>query len=56
MVIEHDERCEDGTDDPCLICRSEELDPDFLAMIEAAAAQPGQAMTAEEAIGWLRRL
>jgi hypothetical protein len=56
IVVEHDGRCDDGTDEPCPICRSEELDPDFLAMIEKAAAQPGQVMTADEAIEWLRTL
>jgi hypothetical protein len=45
---------DDGTDAPCPICRGEELDPDFLARIEAAASQPGRSMTADEAIEWLR--
>ncbi len=54
-MIDHGERCgDDGTDEPCAICRGEELDPDFLAMIEQAAAQPGKAMTFDEAIEWLR--
>lgn len=57
IVIEHGERCDDdGTDDPCPICRGEELDPDFLAWVEHAAAQPGKTMTADEAIEWLRNL
>jgi len=56
-VIEHSERCDDdGTDEPCPICRGEELDPDFLAMIEQAAAQPGRVMTAEEAVEWIQSL
>jgi hypothetical protein len=29
---------------------------EFIAMIEQAAAQPGQVMTFDEAIGWLRDL
>ena len=45
---------DDRGDESCPICRGEELDPYFLAMIEPAAAQPGRAMTAEEAIEWLR--
>lgn len=38
----------------CPICRGEELDPDFLARITAAAAQPGRVMTIEEFGEWLR--
>ena len=54
IVIEHGERCDDDeTDEPCPICRGEELDPDFLAMIERAAAQPGKAMSFDKAIEWL---
>ncbi|MFV1920960.1 hypothetical protein VPH46_16240 [Sphingomonas sp. MJ1 (PH-R8)] len=54
---QHAGRCgDDGTDEPCPICRGEELDPDFVAMIEHAAAQPGKAMTFDEAIEWLRTL
>jgi hypothetical protein len=57
IVDQHEGRCgDDGTDEPCPICRGEELDPDFLARIERAAAQPGRAMTVEEAIEWLRNL
>jgi hypothetical protein len=57
IVDQHEGRCgDDGTDQPCPICRGEELDPDFLAMIEHAAAQPGKAMTFGEAIEWLRTL
>ena len=55
-MIQHKGRCDGGTDNPCPICRGEELDPDFLGMIEAAAAQPGRVMTAEEAIEWVRSL
>lgn len=56
-MVEHGGRCDDdGADRPCTICRGEELDPDFLAMIEQAAAQPGRVMTGEEAIEWLRTL
>jgi len=47
---------DDHGDDSCPICRGEDLDPDFLAWVEQAAAQPGRAMTAEEAIEWLRSL
>ena len=51
---QHKGRCgDDGTDEPCPICRDEELDPDFVAMIEQAAAQPGRAMTADEFTAWL---
>jgi hypothetical protein len=56
IVIQHEGRCDDGTDDPCPICRGEELDADLLAMIEAAAAQPGREMTVEEFGEWLRSL
>lgn len=57
IVIEHEERCDDdGTDEPCPICRGEELDPDFLARIEQAGAQPGRTMNFDEAIEWLRTL
>lgn len=49
-----DERCDDHADEPCPICRGEELDPDFLARIEQAGAQPGMAMTFHEAMEWLR--
>jgi hypothetical protein len=57
IVIEHGEWCgDDGTDEPCPICRGEELDPDFVAMIEQAAVQPGKAMTFDEAIELLRTL
>ena len=47
---------DDHGDDSCPICRGEDLDPDFLAWVEQAAAQPGRAMTAEEAIEWFRSL
>ena len=54
---QHEGRCgDDETDEPCAICRGEELDADFLAMIERAAAQPGKAMSFDEAIEWLRTL
>ena len=53
---EHGERCGgDGTDEPCPICRGEVSD-EFIAMIEQAAAQPGQVMTFDEAKAWLRSL
>jgi hypothetical protein len=56
-----DDAFEDGCGDnrggdACPICRGEELDPDFLARITAAAAQPSRMMTAEEAIEWIRSL
>jgi hypothetical protein len=56
--MKHDERCADDIgDDDCPICRGEELDPDFLARITAAAAaQPGRVMTIEEFGKWLRSL
>ena len=57
IVDQHEGRCgDDETDEPCAICRGEELDADFLAMIERAAAQPGKAMSFDEAIEWLRTL
>ena len=55
IVIEHERRCDDGTDDLCPICRGEVSD-EFVAMVEEAAAQPGQVMTFDEAITWLRSL
>lgn len=49
-------RCwDDHGDDPCSICRGEELSPEFIAMVEqAASAEPVVSMTAEEAVEWLR--
>ncbi len=47
---------DDGTGGTCPICRGEELSPDFIAMLEQAAAQPGRVMTAEEKVEWLRDL
>lgn len=53
IVIEHEERCDDdGADEPCPICRGEVSD-EFLAWVEQAASQPGQAMTADEFTAWL---
>jgi hypothetical protein len=53
-VIEHDGRCDDdGTDEPCPICRGE-VSPEFVERIKAAAAQPGQVMTIAEFNVWLR--
>lgn len=53
-MIEHEERCGDGHDDDCPICRGEMSD-EFVAMIEqTAAAEPGPSMTAEEFIARLR--
>lgn len=54
-----DDAFRDGCDDDhgggsCPICRGEELDPDFLARIEQAGAQPGMAMTFDEAMDWFR--
>ena len=47
---------EDECDDhPCPICRGEVSD-EFIAMIERAAAQPGQVMIFDEAKAWLRGL
>ena len=46
----------DHGDESCPICRDEELNPDFLARITAAAAQPGRVMTIEEFGEWLRGL
>lgn len=51
---EHDERCDDHADEPCPICRGEELDPAFLTRIEQAGAQPGRVTTLDEAMEWLR--
>jgi hypothetical protein len=41
-------------DEACPICRGEELNPDFVARIEQAGAQPGKTMTFDEAMEWLR--
>lgn len=56
-----DDAFRDGCDDDhgggsFPICRGEELDPDFLAWVEQAAAQPGRVMTAEQAIEWINSL
>ena len=57
IVDQHEERCgDDGMDEPCPICRGDPLDPDFIDMVEQAAAQPGRVMTFDEAIEWLRTL
>jgi hypothetical protein len=57
IVDQHAGRCgDDGTDEPCPICRGDPLDPEFIEMIEHAAAQPGRVMTFDEAIEWLRTL
>ncbi|MDF0541161.1 hypothetical protein PX699_02320 [Sphingobium sp. H39-3-25] len=60
IVIEHGERCgDDGPDGACPICRGE-MSPEFIEWlgeaVAAAEAQPGKAMTAEEAIEWLGTL
>lgn len=47
---------DDHGDESCPICRGEELDPDFVSRITAAAAQPGRVMTIEEFSEWLRSL
>jgi hypothetical protein len=47
---------DDHGDDACPICRGDELSPEFIAMIEQAAARPRQVMTGEEVIEWLRSL
>lgn len=49
-------RCwDDHGNDACLICRGEELSPEFIAMVEqAASGEPVVSMTAEEAVEWLR--
>ncbi|WP_242098845.1 hypothetical protein [Sphingomonas sp. CROZ-RG-20F-R02-07] len=44
---------DDHGDGSCPICRGEELSPDFIAMLEQAAAQPGRAMTIEQFEAWL---
>lgn len=51
-MIEHDGRCGDGQSDDCPICRGG-MSGAFVAMIEQAAAQPGQVMTADEFTAWL---
>ena len=56
VIDRHNEGCSDDDSEPCPICRGEELDPDFVARIEQAAAQPGRTMTFDEAIAWLRTL
>lgn len=53
IVVEREERCGDGHDDDCPICRGEMSD-EFVAMIElAGAAEPGPSMTAEQFKAWL---
>ena len=53
IVIEHEGRCGDGREDDCPICRGEMSD-EFVAMIQqAAAAEPGPSMSAEEFLAWL---
>ncbi|RDE07048.1 hypothetical protein [Sphingomonas aracearum] len=55
IMGEHDRSCGDNyAHEPCPICRGEELDPDFLARIEQAGAQPRMTMTFDEAMEWLR--
>ena len=46
---------DDGTDEPCPICRGEMSD-EFVERMQAAAAQPGRTMTAEEFFAWLDSL
>lgn len=53
---QHDRCGDDGDGRSCPICRGDPLDPDFVEMIERAAAQPGKAMSFDEAIEWLRGL
>jgi hypothetical protein len=47
--------CEDDHDDSCPICRGEMSD-EFVERMQAAAAQPGRTMTAEEFLAWLDSL
>lgn len=50
---EHRERCgDDGTDEPCPICRND-VSPEFIERMQVAAAQPGEAMTSDEFTTWL---
>lgn len=51
--VEHDRCGDDGDGRSCPICRGDPLDPDFVEMIERAAAQPGQVMTVDEFTVWL---
>jgi hypothetical protein len=46
---------DDPRHDDCPVCRGDVL-PEFVTMIEAAANQTGEVMTAEEVIDWLRSL
>lgn len=54
--VEHDRCGDDGDGRSCAICRGDPLDSDFVEMIERAAAQPGKAMSFDEAIEWLRSM
>ncbi len=54
VIDRHNEECWEGDDEPCPICRGEELDPALLARIEQAGVQPGKTMTFDEAMKWLR--
>lgn len=49
---EHDD-CED---EACPICDGAELSPEFVAMLNAAAEQPGTVYTREEFSAWLDSL
>lgn len=50
---EHGERCgDDGADDWCPICRND-VSPEFIERMQAAAAQPGRSMTPDEFTTWL---
>jgi hypothetical protein len=51
-VVERVERCDDNGHADCPICRDEVAD-EFVKRVMAAAAQPGQVMTAEEFTMWL---
>lgn len=53
---EHGGRCGDGPGEDCPICRGEPLPDEFLARIEAAAAQPRRVMTRDQFEAWLDSL
>lgn len=57
IVIEAGNQCDNDWDGrSCRICRGDPLDPDFVEMVERAAAQPGRVMSFDVAMEWLRRL
>lgn len=55
MSIAFEDQCGDAGGHTCPICRGD-VSGEFIAMVEQAAAQPGQVMTFDETMEWLRNL